>query len=114
MKKLISLLLTLCMLLALCACGAKSDTSNDTPDPSTDNVEKTWSPERAVNVIVCKGAGGPTDTAVRTLMKYCEKHDANFTATIENVNGANGLTGPRALSPTATATPWQPSLSSLQ
>ena len=93
MKKLISLLLTLCMLLALCACGAKSDTSNDTPDPGTDNVEKTWSPERAVNVIVCKGAGGPTDTAVRTLMKYCEKHDANFTATIENVNGANGLTG---------------------
>ena len=59
MKKLISLLLTLCMLLALCACGAKSDTSNDTPDPSTDNVEKTWSPERAVNVIVCKGAGDP-------------------------------------------------------
>lgn len=96
MKKLISLLLVLCMVFALCACGAKEEPA---PAPEAEaeapveEVVEAWAPERAVNVIVCKGAGGPTDTAVRTLMKYMEKHDPNFTTTIENVNGANGLTG---------------------
>jgi tripartite-type tricarboxylate transporter receptor subunit TctC len=50
-------------------------------------------PSDKINVIVCKGAGGPTDTGLRYLMKYCEKYDENFKTTIENIGGANGLTG---------------------
>jgi len=89
MKKLITLLLAFCVLFTLAACGSTAKEKA----PAEEVVEETWSPKRAVNVIVCKGAGGPTDTAVRTLMEYCEKHDENFTVTIENVKGANGLTG---------------------
>ena len=76
MKKLLAIVLTLSMLFAICA-AASAD----------------WAPKKSINVVVCKGAGGPTDTAVRYLMEYCEKHDPNFKTTIENVNGANGVVG---------------------
>lgn len=57
------------------------------------NGETEAYPNESINVIVCKGAGGPTDTGLRYLMKFCEKYDAKFKTTIENVSGANGLTG---------------------
>ena len=102
MKKLITLLLAACMIFTLAACGGTSNTGTapaETPaaapaESPAEEPETTLNfPERSVNVIVCKGAGGPTDTAVRYLMEYCEKYDDNFKVTIENVTGANGITG---------------------
>lgn len=96
MKKVFAIILSLCMVFALCACGqtaAPATTPAATPADTPADAPELAYPERAANVIVCKGAGGPTDTAIRYLMEYCTAHDANFTTTIENVNGANGVTG---------------------
>ncbi|WP_418482251.1 tripartite tricarboxylate transporter substrate-binding protein, partial [Dysosmobacter sp.] len=45
------------------------------------------------NVIVPKGAGGPTDTAARILLKYAQEYDSKLNFVVENVTGANGVTG---------------------
>jgi tripartite-type tricarboxylate transporter receptor subunit TctC len=77
MKKVLAITLALCMIFALCAASAFADNY----------------PSRTVNIIVPKGAGGPTDTVTRYFAQYAEKYDSNFKTTIENVTGANGLTG---------------------
>lgn len=90
------LALTLC-LLAFAGCGTKGSDPAPTPEGSTTPGESAAPelkyPERNVNVVVCKGAGGPTDTVSRYLMDYAAKYDSNFKTTIENVTGANGITG---------------------
>lgn len=103
MKKVLTAALALCMAVTMCACGQQKQPQSSTPAGSTPAASTPTSstpapqpldyPKRAVDVIVCKGAGGPTDTAIRYLMQYCTANDPNFTTTIENVNGANGVTG---------------------
>lgn len=129
MKKALALILALCMVFALCACGggdkpaepteepqaetegaaggetegeeaeepetADGEEDDEAEEPETAEGEETgaWSPAKPVTVIVPKGAGGPTDTAVRMLVDYAKKVDPNFQATVQNVEGANGLTG---------------------
>lgn len=97
MKKVLAMALALCMAVTMSACGQQQQqggTSSADGSASTPNTAQTLDyPKRAVDVIVCKGAGGPTDTAIRYLMQYCTANDPNFTTAIENVNGANGVTG---------------------
>lgn len=61
MKKILAIVLSLCMVLALCACGQKEQggTSKDfAPDP-----------EKTITLIVPQGAGGGTDTQARQLVE---------------------------------------------
>ena len=94
MKKLLATLLALCMVLSLAACGSEpaSEDTNPGTDGESPNVTLDY-PKQSINVIVPKGAGGPTDTAARILLKYCQEYDSDLNFVVENVTGANGVTG---------------------
>lgn len=94
MKKLLAMLLALCMVLAFAACGTEPAEESAAPGDEQQNTDSTLDyPKQSINVIVPKGAGGPTDTAARILLKYCQEYDSNLNFVVENVTGANGVTG---------------------
>lgn len=83
MKKLFALLLALCMVFALCACG-EGDAKAAEGGPFT--------PDGPVTLIVAYKAGSGTDNTARLLAKYAEKY-VGQTIIIENVEGASGSQG---------------------
>ena len=85
MKKILALLLTLCMVLALTACGGSSA-------PQGQNVSGNWAPNGPVTVIVAYKAGNGTDNTARILAQYAEKY-VGQTLVIENVDGGSGSIG---------------------
>lgn len=102
-KKLLTALLTLCMLLALTSCGGNNGTSTSQPssedpsssapaaDPASD-PEVTWPDNKTITVIVPYGAGGDTDFNARIIFeKVQEKLGGNFI--IQNVSGNSGAVG---------------------
>lgn len=83
MKKILAIVLSLCMVLALCACGQKEQggTSKDfAPDP-----------EKTITLIVPQGAGGGTDTQARQLVEAMKEVSGFQNIIVENVTG--GSTG---------------------
>ena len=91
MKKVFALILALCMVFALCACGQTAapvtteapaaDAAADAPAESTG-----WAPDGPVTMIVSYKAGNGTDVTARVLAQYAEKY-------IENVDGGSGSLG---------------------
>ena len=72
MKKLLALLLALCMVLALAACGsdaAQPKTEDKTPaaEANTESAQTVDWPKKNITIIVGYGAGGDTDLAARVL-----------------------------------------------
>ena len=82
MKKLFALLLALCMVLALCACGAESGKAAD----------GTFAPNGPVTMIVAYKAGNGTDITARILAKHAEKYIGQ-TIIIDNQDGGSGSKG---------------------
>ena len=83
MKKLLALMLALCMVFALCACGQSgSAAKNDGP----------FKPDGPVTLIVAYKAGSGTDGPARILAQYAEKHIGQ-TVVVENVDGGSGSIG---------------------
>lgn len=82
MKKLFALMLVLCMVFALCACGESSAKANDGP----------FEPDGPVTLIVAYKAGSGTDGPARILAQYAEKHIGQ-TVVVENVDGGSGSIG---------------------
>ena len=83
MKKLFALLLALCMVFALCACGeGESKAAEGGP----------FTPDGPVTLIVAYKAGSGTDNTARLLAKYAEKY-VGQTIVIENVEGGSGSIG---------------------
>lgn len=76
MKKLVSMMLIVCMLLTMTACSGEEEYPAD-----------------SVSVIITKAAGGATDTVVRCLTNLAESKDDKLSFVCENVVGANGFTG---------------------
>ena len=71
MKRILSIVLALVMVLSLVACGDKTD---DTKDPAADGEKQTVDfPTRDITMIVPFGAGGATDLICRTLAAEMEK-----------------------------------------
>ena len=78
MKKIIALILALCMVLTLCACGAKTEAPAETPaeapaetpaeEPAEGPAEEplTWPTKGDINVLIPANTGGDTDTTFRT------------------------------------------------
>ena len=99
LKRFLASALVLSLALGLTACGGGTEGSGETTSTppagsnDTSTTEPLDYPTRNVSVIVPKGAGGPTDTAARYLLEYASKYDENFSYTVENVTGANGITG---------------------
>ncbi len=95
MKKLFSLMLTLCMAVSLTACGQQGTSGSNpsnTPTPGNSTLapsqgESNW-PTRPVNVTVAASAGGATDIIVR---KYAEKFQelTGQPLVITNISGAS-------------------------
>ncbi len=82
MKKFFALLLALCMVFALCACGAGGGKTSDGP----------FAPNGPVTLIVAYKAGNGTDITARILAKYAEKY-VGQTIIIDNQDGGSGSKG---------------------
>lgn len=103
MKKLTSILLALCMILALCACGAKpaapaaapaeapAAATAETPAeaPAAPAVE--W-PTEDVRFIVAFAAGGDNDIGCRVTADAISKA-RGVTTSVENITGGSGVVG---------------------
>lgn len=50
-------------------------------------------PTGPINVIIPKGAGGPTDTVARLLLQYAQEEDSRLNFVTVNNPGANGVIG---------------------
>ena len=101
MKKYLALILALCMVFALCACGSSAETpatpaadATDAPaaEESTAPEATGWAPDGPVTMIVSYKAGNGTDVTARILAKYAEKYIGQ-TIVIENVDGGSGSLG---------------------
>lgn len=101
MKKYLALLLALCMVFALCACGQSEAPAEEAPaeeapaaeDAGTDAAAtEGWAPDGPVTMIVSYAAGNGTDVTARILAQYAEKY-VGQTIVIENVDGGSGSIG---------------------
>ena len=99
MKKYLALILALCMVLALGACGAKPAAeapAAEAPAAEAPAAEapaaEGWAPDGPVTMIVAYKAGNGTDVTARILAQYAEKY-VGQTIVIENVDGGSGSIG---------------------
>lgn len=99
MKKILALLLALCMVFALCACGQKAPAESQAPAESEAPAEGEapaettgWAPDGPVTLIVAYKAGNGTDVTARILAQYAEKY-VGQTIVIDNVDGGSGSIG---------------------
>ena len=93
MKKYLALILALCMVFALCACGSQEEApaAEDTGSDAAISTEG-WAPDGPVTMIVSYAAGNGTDVTARILAQYAEKY-VGQTIVIENVDGGSGSIG---------------------
>ncbi len=93
MKKYLALILALCMVFALCACGSQEEApaAEDTGSDAAVSTEG-WAPDGPVTMIVSYAAGNGTDVTARILAQYAEKY-VEQTIVIENVDGGSGSIG---------------------
>lgn len=97
-NKALVMCLALVLLICMAACGEVTAPPEDTTTvvPSEEPANATPEldfPKSNINVIIPKGAGGPTDSMGRVLLQYAEAVDSKIGFTTENVTGANGVTG---------------------
>lgn len=97
MKKLLALLLALCMVLALAACGsdaAQPKTEDKTPaaEANTESAQKVDWPKKNITIIVGYGAGGDTDLAARVLADALSTK-LGVSVIVENLTGGSGVVG---------------------
>lgn len=88
MKKLLSVILAIAMILAMSACGSKP------AEPAGDAPAAVDYPTRAVAIDVCYGAGGGQDVFTRLLVKYMlEYMPEGSNIVVNNVTGGGGVIG---------------------
>jgi len=87
MKKFLALMLALCMVFALCACGGGGG-AKTSGGP--------FAPDGPVTLIVAYKAGSGTDGPARILAQFAEKYIGQ-TVVVENVDGGSGSIGWSAL-----------------
>ena len=93
MKKILVLLLCVCMVLALAACGqSESKPAESKTEESASTESAGFKPSGPVTLVVAYKAGSGTDNTARLLAKYAEKY-VGQTIIIENVEGASGSQG---------------------
>lgn len=100
MKRISALFVAMAMVFALASCGEKPAASTpaaSTPaasTPAASTPAEGWTPERAIELVACYGAGGGHDILLRTMQKIIvdEKlSTANFN--VVNKDGGSGAIG---------------------
>lgn len=89
MKKLFAVMLSLTMILSLCAC---SDKHTEAADPSADSQQtetEVWQPKKSITIICPWSAGGGSDVGIRLLVPYLEE-ELGVAVNVVNKTGANG------------------------
>lgn len=97
MKKYLAMILALCMVFALCACGSQpAPAATEAPAAEAPAAEapaaEGWAPDGPVTMVVAYKAGNGTDVTARILAQYAEKYIGQ-TIVIENVDGGSGSIG---------------------
>lgn len=104
MKKFMSILLALVLVLSLAACGAQTETPAATEAPTTapetpaeepaaeETAEDIAWPEKVVTIIVPFNNGGDSDFNARVLTTYLQE-ELGQTFVIENISGSGGSIG---------------------
>lgn len=89
MKKTVSLILALVLLVALAACGSSSGSTPapSAPDSAAPSAEATPKWTKNVEVQVPAGAGGGTDVAARTLTSYVSQNSGSNLTIVNNSDG---------------------------
>ncbi len=88
MKKTLALLLAICMIFALAACGQSAKPA----DAPKEEASGDWAPGDTIHMIVSYKAGSGTDNTARILAQYAEKY-VGQTIVIDNVEGGSGSIG---------------------
>ena len=94
MKKLLALLLALCMVLALAACGGEAaEPKTEAKTEANAEPAKTvdW-PKKNITIIVGYGAGGDTDLAARVIADALSSK-LGVSVIVENLTGGSGVVG---------------------
>ena len=99
MKKLMSLLLALVMVMSLAACGAKEDTpapekeesKTETPAPEKEEPASNW-PEKEITIVQPWSLGGGPDVITRQIASYSDKI-LGVPMIVENHTGGSGTIG---------------------
>ena len=90
MKKLFTLVLALCMLLSLSACGQKLPTDGEEKEP-TDQEETANVFTSPIEIVVPQKAGEISDLSARILAKYLSQ-EIGQSVVVSNLGGAGGST----------------------
>ncbi|MDS0476937.1 tripartite tricarboxylate transporter substrate-binding protein [Natrinema sp. 1APR25-10V2] len=81
--------------LGLAGCAGGGNGGNETELTQEFDLDFGWTPRRNVSVVVPWGAGGGTDTMVRSVMNPAEdilrQNDIGVSINVQNITGANGL-----------------------
>lgn len=93
MKRFLALLLATLMVLSMVACGEKAE--EPTQPTETPTEESTgWTPERAIELVACYGAGGGHDILLRTMQKIIVDEKLSDVAfNVVNQDGGSGAIG---------------------
>lgn len=92
MKKLLALVLSICMMFTLAACGNKAetpDTPEDTTTPEQAEEVKVDFPKKTIRIIVPYAAGGSGDLMSRGMSEYMSK-ELGVSVIVENLTGGAG------------------------
>ena len=87
MKRLLTVLLAVLLLISVAACGAKAPAEGSTPEDSTDPAD--GFPEKQVTIIMPWSLGGGPDTIARQVASYGEKY-LGVPVIVENKTGGAG------------------------
>lgn len=89
MKKLLAIVLALCMTFALVACGSSEKSAEEVANPS-DEVKTTTFPEKDITLYCGYAAGGGSDVSMRLAVPYLEEA-LGVNVNVVNVTGGGGF-----------------------
>ena len=95
MKRLSALFVAVAMMLTLVACGGGSaSTSGAASSGAASSEDSTWTPDSAIELVACYGAGGGHDILLRTMQKViADEKLSDATFTVVNKDGGSGAIG---------------------
>lgn len=92
MKRFITLVLSLCLIMAVTACGASDPASAGSASSGSAPAKKSDFPKKPITVVIPYDAGGGSDLCTRKIASIIEK-ETGWNLTCTNLPGGSGATG---------------------